>query len=339
MTERRNFYRLLNAQPDAPLAVIKTSHRVSMQKLQRYADQHLADEQACLLNTAISVLQDPIKRAIYDHRLRNRYSIRQLSLGRFASGTVKPFYGLTGTTPATNRRNYYRILQIQPDASMAIIIASYSVLLKYPLQDIDLLQEAFAVLANPVIRMRYDMLLGGKKATESTELIPLNYYGGSVPETEMPTQAVQLYARYNPDKPLQHCIFCYTPYSSQLTAYQHDQCLECSSPLPSDQHDAETPKHRLHRRIQAAGSIAIYLFWPESPYQGILQDISPKGTRFLTETQLDLKDIIKIDAPGFKAVAEIAHTQPIEGKTVSIGARFLTIKFAQERGNFIAANA
>ena len=338
MTERRNFYRVLYAQPDAPLSVIKTNHRVLMQKLQRYADQDLADEQACLLNTALTVLQDPLKRAVYDHRLRKRYPLSKLSLGRFASGRIKNFHGMTGNTPSTNRRNYYRILQVQTDASMALIISSYSVLLKYPLQNSELLDDAFAVLANPVIRIRYDALLAGITKTESKQLIPSNYHDKNIPEHKH-SNITPLYAQPDTTKTLQHCIFCYTPFANQPSLYQSDQCLECSSPLPSDQHDTHIQQHRFHRRINVAGSIVFYLFWPDSPYQGILQDISPKGARFLTETQLDLKDIIKIDAPGFKAVAEIVHTHPAEGKGLSIGARFLTIKFTQDRGNFIVANA
>ena len=75
MKERRNLYRTLYAQPDAPLAVIKANHRILMQKLKLHPDQGFADLQASLLNTAYTVLQDPLKRADYDRQLQKRHPI------------------------------------------------------------------------------------------------------------------------------------------------------------------------------------------------------------------------------------------------------------------------
>ena len=58
----------------------------------------------------------------------------------------------------------------------------------------------------------------------------------------------------------------------------------------------------------------------------------------MTNQKLDLHDIIKIDAPNLQAVAQVTHKRP-EGSGISAGVRFLTVKFDQRDGNFIAVQA
>ena len=87
MIERRNFYRILHVQPDAPMAVITESYRVLMQKLNIRADLNNPDWNASLLNIAYNTLRDPVKRAAYDRELLKRYHIRVLSQGALGSKT------------------------------------------------------------------------------------------------------------------------------------------------------------------------------------------------------------------------------------------------------------
>lgn len=336
--ERRNFYRLLSVQPDAPLTVIYACYHVLLQRLRLCGDQDFADAQAYSLNTALAVLQDPLKRGVYDYQLRQQYPIKKLSLGSFASGSVKSASGKNGKTVSKNRRNYYRVLQVQPDASIAIIIASYNALTQYPFQNLALLDEAFAILANPAIRTRYDALLAESACPESGQLQPANHDAAAAPET--PTcAATHPRAQPHAATALRHCIFCYTPFAYQPPPYPNDQCLECHSPLPITHNEQSIQKHRAYERIGVTGSLKFYLYWPDTPRHGLLQDLSPKGMRFLTHIPLTAQDIIKIEAPHFKAVAEVAHIQPIKEKYLSIGVRFLVIKFAQQHSNFIVAHA
>ena len=60
-----------------------------------------------------------------------------------------------------NQRNYYRILQVQPDAPIATITASYQALRKNSSQETALLDEAYRVLSNPDARKQYDAILVG----------------------------------------------------------------------------------------------------------------------------------------------------------------------------------
>ena len=66
---RRNYYRLLHVQSDAPTAVIKSSYRTLMQKLRMHPDLGGDVGDAALINEAYEILSDPQKRAEYDRQL------------------------------------------------------------------------------------------------------------------------------------------------------------------------------------------------------------------------------------------------------------------------------
>ncbi len=327
--ERRNLYRTLYVQPDASLTVIDESHRILMQKLRLHPDQGFADLQVSLINTAYAVLQDPIKRAAYDRQLQQRHAIKHLSLGSFAKGSVNHFKGRFGDRINSNRRNYYRVLQVQPNAPVEIIIGSYRVLLNYPYQNIAILDEAYKVLANPATRVRYDAFLAGNLKILLDKSIAANAEITGVIRNTAP--AAETYGGTN----ISYCIFCHTAYTKQPSPYQHIECIECGSPLPVTFDEQYKQSSRVNIRIYAQGAFEFYLFWPDLPYEGILQDLSPRGVRFQTDASLDIYDIVKMDAPNFKAVAEVVHKQFVENHT-TLGVRFLTIKFLQERGNFLA---
>lgn len=80
------------------------------------------------------------------------------------------------------------------------------------------------------------------------------------------------------------------------------------------------------------------LFWPSKPYRGYFQDLSSNGLRFWSEQSVDLGEILKIDAANLQAVTEVTHTS-VENNGISTGARFITAKFDQSRGNFISVQA
>ncbi len=330
MKDRRNLYRLLYAQPDAPLTVIQANHRVLIQKFKGHPDQDFADAQINLLNSAYTLLKDPLRRAAYDRQLQKRHPMNMLSLGSFASGMAKIFSECD--TKPMNRRNYYRVLQIQPDAPEEIIMASHHVLRQYPRQDINLLDEAYTVLVNPATRMRYDVFLAGSWLSAEKELVPVanaQFTDGAVNQTALSVVD---------DMATSYCIFCGTAYTQQSTPYLDNKCVVCSSPLQTAIDEQYAQKNRSNIRISAHSELAFYLFWPDTPHKGMLQDLSPRGARFLSEVAPEMYDIIKIDAPSFRAVAEAIHLQT-EQHHVSVGVRFLTIEFEQRRGNFLVVSA
>ena len=63
MENRRNLYRILHVQPDAPEEIIRSSYRTLMTKLRRHPDLGGDHFTATLINEAYAVLSDPEKRA------------------------------------------------------------------------------------------------------------------------------------------------------------------------------------------------------------------------------------------------------------------------------------
>ncbi len=69
-TERRNLYRLLFVQPEAPTEVIKAAHRALMVKQRMHPDFGGDTDIAARLNAALAVLTDPEQRRAYDLSLK-----------------------------------------------------------------------------------------------------------------------------------------------------------------------------------------------------------------------------------------------------------------------------
>lgn len=69
MKNKRNYYRILHVQPDAPVELIKMSYRTIMQKLKKHPDLGGDEWDASVINEAYAVLCDKKLRAAYDARL------------------------------------------------------------------------------------------------------------------------------------------------------------------------------------------------------------------------------------------------------------------------------
>jgi hypothetical protein len=72
--ERRNLYRILHVQPEAPAEVIRASYRALMSSLRVHPDLGGDTARAAQINAAYAVLRDPVQRAAYDRSLGPRGS-------------------------------------------------------------------------------------------------------------------------------------------------------------------------------------------------------------------------------------------------------------------------
>ena len=70
MKNKRNYYRLLQVQPDAPYEIIRASYRTLMRELKNHPDLGGEISNACLINEAYEILGDSVKRADYDKKLQ-----------------------------------------------------------------------------------------------------------------------------------------------------------------------------------------------------------------------------------------------------------------------------
>lgn len=121
---------------------------------------------------------------------------------------------------ASTKPNYYEILQLQPYANPALVIASYRILSKlyHPdtareeadLEKFRLLQQAYDVLNDPQKRLDYDSELRLSASVEQREAAP-NFYGYNV----------------RPDPPTRDPLWestvsqpTYTPTEEELRFYQ-----------------------------------------------------------------------------------------------------------------------
>jgi len=66
---KRNYYRILYVQPDAPTALIRASYQTLMQKLKQHPDLGGRHWNASIINEAYQVLVDVEKRRAYDRVL------------------------------------------------------------------------------------------------------------------------------------------------------------------------------------------------------------------------------------------------------------------------------
>src|SRR5512135_1266057 len=83
MQNRRNYYRLLQVQPDAPIEVIRASYRTLMRELKQHPDLGGSSSHAVLLNEAYRTLSNPTLRTEYDKKLFLRYTKQSLSTQAF----------------------------------------------------------------------------------------------------------------------------------------------------------------------------------------------------------------------------------------------------------------
>jgi curved DNA-binding protein CbpA len=90
--ERRNLYRILHVQPEAPAEVIKAAYRALMSTLRMHPDLGGDHAVAAKLNAAYATLSDPASRRAYD-----------LSLRRPARRAAGDPGGTTATAPAPAR--------------------------------------------------------------------------------------------------------------------------------------------------------------------------------------------------------------------------------------------
>lgn len=349
---RRNFYRILEVQPDAPFEVIKHNHKLLLHKLRMHPDFGGDQRDAALINSAFDTLRDPKKRAAYDQKLLRQNNIATLSQGHLRRPQFFPRKQNRFQTVAqeANQRNYYRILQVQTDAHAAIIRERYLALVNQSALPRELLDEAYLVLNNAQKRIEYDRLLkrfGHSKAVQKmrARIDALAANDSDLPHP-LPTQSapyVLTGSRTSPShenglayQPLitQYCAFCKTPHAASPLMDHEKFCPVCSSPLFSSGKDRLQGPTRALDRILKQGTIIFYVYWPSRGLFGQLVDISPQGLRFSTGFGLDIGQIIKIDGEQFKGVAEVVHSQAKDSST-SNGVRFRTIAFRSATGNFL----
>lgn len=100
--ERRNLYRLLHVQPEAPLEVIRASYRTLMSTLRAHPDLGGDTARAARLNHAWETLSDPARRAEYDRALARDRAQARARAQAVPPGGAPAGAAASTTPPASN---------------------------------------------------------------------------------------------------------------------------------------------------------------------------------------------------------------------------------------------
>ena len=249
-----------------------------------------------------------------------------------------------------NRRNLYRILQVQPDAPVEIIKASYRTLMQKLKAHPDLggdewdaavINEAYAVLSDTDKRAAYDQTLSDLHRQIGAGARAAERWSRPAPPAEPNPQpatpsVADIPARPNTGTP---CPFCGA--GNPRGGYrQLDHCGQCHAPLKP----VTSPTGRAGRaaeRIEHLDDMQFVLNWPPTArYQARVLDLSPTGMQFVALTRLEVQQKLKIESSTLTAVAEVSRCQPADApQTYQTGVRFLTLDLQRPSGTFFSANA
>lgn len=227
-----------------------------------------------------------------------------------------------------NRRNYYRVLQVQHDAPFEVIKASYHAHLRELKQHPDfggnhtnatILNEAYSILSDHKKRAEYDKILFNFYTKRPFSKDGLN---------KQPTVSV-------------FCPFCKQPIGRNGDT--NEGCLYCKGVFSSiKEKDAEINYRRSEIRLQKQGKIHCYATSSQMKQEANLIDISTKGMRFVCKRALNLNMVVKIRSPFLNGVAKVINVQHKVKEGTNrylVGINFSEVVFKNQEGSFFSAYA
>lgn len=245
-----------------------------------------------------------------------------------------------------NRRNYYRLLHVQPEAPDEIIKASYRSLMTKLRMHPDLggdhdqavlINQAYAVLSDPHKRRKYDESLKAqgapafKKPSHETPPSQANRASQGNSNTYQ-------YAKNTNQAGQKGCLFCGYNHNLPTTKY----CNCCSSPQFPLPYGLNKKKEMLGRRtsprINKAGNLTFFPSWPHTGYSAHLRDLSTSGLSMITAYKAVVGQSLKIESPFFKGIVRVVTVRP-NANHFSVHVAFLTAEFVTKAGVFVAETA
>lgn len=232
-----------------------------------------------------------------------------------------------------NRRNYYRILHVQPEAPPEIITASYRTLMSKLRLHPDLggdhdtavlVNQAYAVLSDPKRREEYDRGL----------------QRGAVRAYPAPRGPGMTGASAQPPTAIASCRFCSAELPARIGA--DTRCRHCDSPLAPPPRRPEGRYELLGRRgaprILKSDIVCLYPGWQRPAGAARMHDLSLTGISVVTGIAVQARQVIRIVGPAFDVVADVICCRPDQGGS-KLHARLLTAIFMTRTGVLVSTQA
>jgi hypothetical protein len=238
---------------------------------------------------------------------------------------------------AVNRRNFYRILHVQPEAPEPVITASYRAMMSklrlHPdlggnTENAQLINEAYRVLRDPLERAQYDRQLTKRKADTGAR----SMRGSASASAPVSTDACASTARA--------CAFCRAPSPREILS--ETRCDQCNSPLaPAPERPADNTElfgRRTMPRMSRSDTVHFLPAWQTPARVARLRDLSTTGIRLLTDVTVAKNQTIRITGTMFDILGVVVACRT-DGRRVEIHASLLTAIFANPKGVIVSVRS
>jgi hypothetical protein len=257
-----------------------------------------------------------------------------------------------------NRRNYYRILQVQPDAAPDVIKASYRTLMQKLKFHPDLggdnwnasvINEAYRVLSDSEQRLRYD----AEQRSQMIGIGAINRASNARAQASRGQARTTQSAGHCAGFKSMICVLCDQITDVPTSLPGPRRCHTCRSPLtPVDAVTPEQAGKRALPRLTRSADVR-YLrarkqslgrgdaTYDDVVYHATLEDVSTKGMRLLTGHELETGELLRIECQLLSAVARVVvvHESNSNRHQFEVGTEFVTVDFARKKGLLFAQQA
>lgn len=240
-----------------------------------------------------------------------------------------------------NRRNYYRLLNVQSDAAPGVIKAAYRALVAEHHPDVGgdaeaaaLLNEAYAVLSTPARRAAYDAVraaAGGVHVAFNSRTEPRP---GSSPPSLTRRRNSGEHARVT------LCPMCNA--GSRGSPALDARCERCTAPLSAIRLSCggETAvDRRAVPRMSRTNAAKVLTDWSGTVAGVQMRDLSTDGFSFHGTAAVAANSRVRVFCDAFDVVGVVVSTRRMANGVFIVHARMLTSIFAVKAGGFISALA
>jgi hypothetical protein len=234
-----------------------------------------------------------------------------------------------------NRRNYYRILHLQPDAPAEVVKACYRTLMSTLRHHPDLggdhetaalINEAYAVLSDATRRTAYD----AARAAASTRGMPGGERGGRTAPPPAPAPCAEARPR---------CPFCRQPVAARHAPGA--RCSLCKAPLTPVKSPSAADVAGERRSMPRVSKSDWALLHVDIGADGIdvrLRDLSLAGISLYCGLELPLHQRVRVVGQVLDVVADIVSCRR-SGSVFIMHARLVTAQFRDRTGVFVSTSA